>query len=618
MSETIFVSYSHKDAEWRDKFSMAIGNGVYQSVFDLWFDERIEAGDDWEGEIETRIEKASIALLLVSPHFIQSNFIANKELPKILNRHKAGGLNIWWVPIEKVPDDILKLADLDPIQAAWPPERPLGGMTQKAVEDALMDIGSKLIRKIRLKQNTNTRLSDALSSKVAEVIDNKTTLGDAFAAGDYSIFYRAKRDIDVAVKALVPSPGREWLGKDFIERANVVRNVANSTAIGISHVIDEKQVQCVVMELVSAPTLQSRLEKDGCLSCLPVADVLAQLARLAGHLHAMNGQPIMGPVHPSHVHYAEQAKKARVSLIPITSETLKSCQEEPTRLMGPNDLTYLSPERYAGLKIDAKTDQYYLALLGLELLQGKPPVVVTAFSGLEQKNEFFDCPRKFFPSLGTESPALSFILAKMLERRPEKRWQNMSELFSALDAIAKGNVPDAVRDRADEEYSTKLSKRPEFFHSFYERLFASSDDIAGLFRRHGIAAEAQSKKLNLAMGSILNFTRNRRTTTLHPQIRSHRALGLRAKHFKLFQDAFLDAVAEAPGTDDYSLEAWRAVLEPALCYMRDEISQRSPKEKISAPLTPSADQQIMLLSESVEPVRSADASSVSRPPSNLS
>jgi len=75
------------------------------------------------------------------------------------------------------------------------------------------------------------------------------------------------------------------------------------------------------------------------------------------------------------------------------------------------------------------------------------------------------------------------------------------------------------------------------------------------------------------MGSILNFTRDLRTTSLGDQVDRHRSMGIKTEHFGLFRDAFIDALSEARIVDGYSQDAWRAILDPALNYMRDEIDR---------------------------------------------
>jgi serine/threonine protein kinase len=374
----------------------------------------------------------------------------------------------------------------------------------------------------------------------------------------------------VAVKALVPSARREWLKEDFIRRANVVRDIKNATAIGITNVIDKGGTQCVVMEFVDAPTLAQRLKDEGRLSCDLVARVLKHIARVAMQLHKMEGQLVIGPIRPSQVHYDKVHNKVRISLVHIANETLTSCRQRPTLLLDDDALTYLSPERYDGEKVTGLTDQYYLGLLGLELLLGRPPVDVGTFANLEIKKQFFESPRLFFGELPSKQPAFSFVLARMLERKPEKRWASMSDLIRALQQIEAGEVPEILRERADEDYSDKLRDNRSFFHSFYQRFFESSDEIGKLFDRRGVKLDDQYRKLDRAMGSLLNFNRRLKTTSIDAQIESHGDFGLEAKHFEFFREAFLHALRQMKTIDEYSQEAWRAILDPALSYMRDK------------------------------------------------
>jgi TIR domain len=444
MTEKIFVSYSHKDAHWRDIFQSAMGTGIFERYFKLWFDDRIKANDDWNDQIKTNIASSRFALLLVSIDFLRSNFIVNKELPKVLKRRRAGG-RVFWVPVKKVPDDLLQRAELGPIQSVWPPSKPLQDLNPTELEDALIAIASELIRQMDLP------VHDDFRDKVQEVVaDAEIVLGDSIAAGSHSIFYRATHhNVDVAVKALIPLPSQAWLRDDFIRRANLVQGVANSTAINIRDVFPDPRAPCAIMDYVSAPTLHARLQKEGKLPPKLVADVLAQLLRLAGHLHAMSGQPILGPVRPSHVHYDTAKDKAFISLLPIANETLDSCHRHPTRLQDSDALPYLSPDRYYGRPLDARIDQYHLGLLGLELLHGKLPVPVQTFADLETKVRFFKEPRSFFDQdFRLNEPAFSFVLARMLEDDEKNRWTKTSQLLTSLQELANGDLPNAVRQYA--------------------------------------------------------------------------------------------------------------------------------------------------------------------------
>lgn len=97
----IFISYSHKDEP--EKEAVLTHLKVLQhgdSSFDLWSDDRIEAGNDWREEISQAIARARVAVLLISANFLASDFILSNQLPKLLEGRKNKGLIIFPVIIK--------------------------------------------------------------------------------------------------------------------------------------------------------------------------------------------------------------------------------------------------------------------------------------------------------------------------------------------------------------------------------------------------------------------------------------------------------------------------------------------------------------------------------------
>ncbi len=85
----IFISYSHKDGEWKDRLLVQLRVLEKQGFLETWDDSRIKTGDDWFPEIEKALEEANIAILMISADFLASDFILGEEIPRLLeNRRK--------------------------------------------------------------------------------------------------------------------------------------------------------------------------------------------------------------------------------------------------------------------------------------------------------------------------------------------------------------------------------------------------------------------------------------------------------------------------------------------------------------------------------------------------
>lgn len=96
-SLSLFISYSHKDDEWRAKLDSHLALLKRQNVFDVWHDRRIGAGREWAGDINDALERASVVLLLVSADFLASDYCYDREMKRALQRHDQGDARV--VPV---------------------------------------------------------------------------------------------------------------------------------------------------------------------------------------------------------------------------------------------------------------------------------------------------------------------------------------------------------------------------------------------------------------------------------------------------------------------------------------------------------------------------------------
>ena len=91
---SVFLSYSHKDEDWKKRLRTHLGVLESEGLLDVWDDRRIEGGDDWFEEIQEAMAKASVAVLLISADFLTSKFILGEEVPKLLERRAREGLPV--------------------------------------------------------------------------------------------------------------------------------------------------------------------------------------------------------------------------------------------------------------------------------------------------------------------------------------------------------------------------------------------------------------------------------------------------------------------------------------------------------------------------------------------
>ena len=108
---------------------------------EIWTDESIQPGEHWHDEIRSALARAKVTVLLVTPSFLASEYIANHELPNMLTEAKGKGLAIFWIP---VVDSNYKESGLGPFQAGHPPSEPLATLKAPKRAAALVAIANKV------------------------------------------------------------------------------------------------------------------------------------------------------------------------------------------------------------------------------------------------------------------------------------------------------------------------------------------------------------------------------------------------------------------------------------------------------------------------------------------
>ncbi|MCP5106949.1 MAG: toll/interleukin-1 receptor domain-containing protein, partial [bacterium] len=138
----IFISYSHNDNEWKEQLLKHLKVVEIEGYCSLWDDGEIQPGDNWAHGIETALDNAQAAILMISADFLISPFIRETEVPRLLERRKKEGIPI--IPLIVKPCAWKKVPWLSAIQARPAGGEPLSGKKENEIDACLARLAEEI------------------------------------------------------------------------------------------------------------------------------------------------------------------------------------------------------------------------------------------------------------------------------------------------------------------------------------------------------------------------------------------------------------------------------------------------------------------------------------------
>jgi hypothetical protein len=159
----IFISYAHADNEdsdpkkcWLKRLLEFLKALVRQEDRTIFSDRDIKIGHNWHQHIQAHLNSAKAAVLLISPAYLASDYIANNELPVLLKNASENGVKI--LPILIAPSLFMhaKFKYRDPkkgpqeftlasLQAANPLSKTLLDMSEAEQDRVLLSVAEQLL-----------------------------------------------------------------------------------------------------------------------------------------------------------------------------------------------------------------------------------------------------------------------------------------------------------------------------------------------------------------------------------------------------------------------------------------------------------------------------------------
>jgi len=248
--DKIFVCYSHKDVEWRERIQTSL-RGLQLSVltkeqvhhretegqgrlcFELWSDQKIQMGSTWREDIDRAIKESRFAILLISPDFLASDFIIEEEMPRLFDRQEEG---LIIVPLLVRNSLFLQTAWLADIQARPATGTPLASMEPSQYEAELTSFMLTLDEMLAADRSAEDEEGSVEEAPVEEATTEAVTSDDRYEPG--TLFLTSHGVCELIEHSPQTDPGEVVVGQVNIFRTKKQRTWLAATKTSLFCVLD--------------------------------------------------------------------------------------------------------------------------------------------------------------------------------------------------------------------------------------------------------------------------------------------------------------------------------------------------------------------------------------------
>jgi tRNA A-37 threonylcarbamoyl transferase component Bud32 len=284
----------------------------------------------------------------------------------------------------------------------------------------------------------------------------QAALGDAFrietelpAGGMSQVFLATEASLNrrVVVKVLPPEFTSDVSAARFRREAELLARLQHPHILPIISSGTRDGLLFYIMPYVQGESVRHRLEREGMFPVDDAVRILGEVADALSYAHA--GGVLHRDIKPENILLeGRHAVLADFGVARAIQQSQTGARLTATG-MSVGTPGYMSPEQVSGDPVDARADLYALAVVGYEMLTGKPP-----FSG--PSAQALITAHLTTPPLPVEElrpdvpPHVSGAIARGLSKRPDDRFENAASFRDALEG----------RDAAASRSSTKkLSSR---------------------------------------------------------------------------------------------------------------------------------------------------------------
>ena len=262
--------------------------------------------------------------------------------------------------------------------------------------------------------------------------NNRYRIDKPLASGGAGIVYLAFDTLlerQVALKELFEELARDKEHSDrFRVEAKALAALNHPHILPIYDFLQENGHFWLVMELLSGGSLTDKINQSSALSITEIIKITIGVASGLGYAHQKGF--IHRDIKPENILFADD-ETYRITDFGIAKHSASSVKTQHGIIMGSPG--YMSPEQAAGGEIDYRSDIYSLGITLYQMLTGSLPFEGDSASVMAQHiTQTPASPSEFNPDISDE---LEAILLKMLQKKPQHRFQSTDDLIKSLEGL---------------------------------------------------------------------------------------------------------------------------------------------------------------------------------------
>jgi serine/threonine protein kinase len=256
--------------------------------------------------------------------------------------------------------------------------------------------------------------------------------------GAMGVTYKAV-DVDLHCPATLKVINEKYLGDEsarlrFLREARAAASVRHQNVASVFHLGRTGQNYFYAMEFVAGETLENLIKRSDRLEVKLALEIAMQVASGLAAVHKQ--KLVHRDIKPGNIMVSVDEEGAVTAKI-IDLGLAKAANEPsdqtaismPGAFVGTPD--FASPEQFAGVQVDIRSDLYSLGMTLWKMLTGRVP-----FRGAsaELMHQHLHAPLGIVQLEDVPQPVL-VLLEGLLEKDPGRRFQNPAELLKAIPAV---------------------------------------------------------------------------------------------------------------------------------------------------------------------------------------